>query len=417
MKYRYFWPAIIIATGCALWIWQWQATRRLTQRAEELTTQLKATAAADNGPAAKASSAHAKPEAATTAAKGAQLLQNWQQKNAATFSEMTALEMKLQALREDGHESAATKLTARMSELMAMVDATIESDDAAKLMLDEFLLAHPTGRNGGGRIGLEAEILGHWLLSNQPEALLDLQTPGRPDLGVLAALARVVETNLARADAWMRADPQRMTNPDLLGVWLGGIASRDPSAGLAALKEVAALDPQAALAGIPTMATHLRSNEERLQLLTHAAAEPDMARRTELVRSVFGKISTLAESRDLFSSINLPASAKDQIATEISTRNLAEEPEKRGDWLLSQTTAEGRPEALRQFITTWTRADYNAAGTWLGQLPVGATRDNAVADFAGLIRNLDPEAALAWASTVSDPTLRQSVLQRIEAKP
>ena len=416
MKYRYFWPAIIMAIGCALWTWQWQATRRLSQRAEELTKQLKATAAADLGPAAKVSTTHAKPEAGPNAANGAQLLQNWQEKNAATFSELTALKLKLQTLRENGNESAAGALVSRMSELLAMVDATIESDDAAKLMLDAFLIAHPGGRNGGGRIGLEAEILGHRLLRNQPEALLDLQTPDRPDLGVLAALARIVETNLTRADAWMRADPQRMTNPNLLGVWLGGIASRDPSAGLAALKEVAALDPQAALAGIPTVATHLRSNAERLQLLTHTAAEPDIARRTELVRSVFGKISILAESRDLFSSISLPGSAKDQIATEISMRNLAEEPEKRGAWLLSQTTAEGRPEALRQFISAWTRADYNAAGTWLGQLSVGPTRDTAVADFAGLIRDLDPEAALAGASTVSDPVLRQSVLVRIEGR-
>lgn len=416
MKYRYFWPATIIATGCALWRWQWQATRRLSQRAEELSNQLNSMPSAAISPAAKVSFDGAKPESGPPADTGLQLLQNWQQKSAAAFSEMTALKLKLETLRENGNESGAGALVFRISELVAMVDATIESDDAAKLMLDAFLIAHPSGRKGGGEISTEAEVLGHRLLRNKPEALLELQTPDRPDLGVLAALARVVETNLTRADAWMRADPQRMTNPDLLGVWLGGIASRDASAGLAALKEVAALDPQAALAGIPTVATHLRSNAERLQLLAHAAAEPDIARRTELVRSVFGKISTLAESRDLFSSISLPGSAKDQIATEISTRNLAEEPEKRGDWLLSQTTDEGRPEALRQFISAWTSADYNAAGTWLGQLPVGPARDTAVADFAGLIRDLDPEAAQSWASTVSDPVLRQSVLQRIEAK-
>lgn len=59
-----------------------------------------------------------------------------------------------------------------MGELVAMVDATIESDDAAKLMLDALLIAHPSGRKGGGEISTEAEVLGHRLLRNKPEALL-----------------------------------------------------------------------------------------------------------------------------------------------------------------------------------------------------------------------------------------------------
>lgn len=98
---------------------------------------------------------------------------------------------------------------------------------------------------------------------------------------------------------------------------------------------------------------------------------------------------------------------------EIATRKLADKSAKRGDWLLSHTSGQGQPEALRQFISGWTRADCNAAGTWLGKLPTGAARDTAVADFAHLIRVLDPRAATAWAATVADPALRQSVMEKL----
>ncbi len=138
-----------------------------------------------------------------------------------------------------------------------------------------------------------------------------------------------------------------------------------------------------------------------------------MARRTGLVQAVFGKVSTFAEAGDLFSRLDLPGTTGDEIAAEIATRNLTDEPANRGDWLLAQTTAEGRPEALRQFITSWTRADYNAAGQWLGQLPASPDRDTAVANFVSLIRELDPEAAISWAGIVADPTLRQRTLDRL----
>jgi hypothetical protein len=415
MKRFYQWPAVIIAGGLALWIWQWRTNRVLSQRAAELALRLQPAASTAATSPGRTASGQANPPAAGAAQSASDRLKSWQARNAAQLAEMADIGRELKSLHATGNEAGTAPLITRLRELQAQIDATIESNDAARTMLEAFLNRHPSGRDANGEVGIAIEILGHRLMEKQPGALLDMQTPGRTDLGEPAALARVVEMDPAHADSWMRADPVRMTNPDLLKLWLGGLAARDPASALSSLNDVAAIDPRAALEGIPAIASHLRTNEERRQLLTHCAAETDVTRRTALVQAVFGKVSTFAESRELFSGLELPGTAKDQIAAEIATRNIADDPAKRGDWLLEQTTDEGRPEALRQFVFEWTRADYNAAGTWLGQLPVGPTRDTAVADFAGLIRDLDPEAALAWASTVSDPALRQSVLAKIEA--
>lgn len=417
MQHLYFWPALIIALGLGLWTWQWQATRQLSQRAEELSIRLKAVSPDATAPLTRTAPDQSKTQSSDVADKGISLLNSWQEKNAAAFSEMASLNKKRRALRDSaGDEVDTTELDARMSELRTIVEATIESDESARVMLTAFVKRHPTGRDANGEISMVVEVLGYHLLENQPGVLLDLQISDQRAPRVLAALAKVIETDPAHADSWMRADPKRMTNPNLLQLWLGGLAARDTSAALAALDDVAALDPQATLAGITTIASHLQTNEERQRLLTHCAAELDVARRTALVQGVFGKVSSFAESRELFSGLEIPGSAKDQIAAEIASRNLADEPAKRGDWLLEQTTDEGRPQALRVFVTAWTRADYNAAGTWLGKLPVGLARDTAVVEFVGLISNLDPEAAQAWANVVSDPVLRRSVLERMDGQ-
>ena len=413
MRRIFFWPIIIISLGLGLWTWQWQATRHLRLRAEALSIQLKAVASDAAAPPAGAVSDHAKAQALGSADNGMDRLIHWQQTNSSAFSEMSEI---LHQLRKDGpsdDESIKAALIDRMRELQAMVNGTIESDDAARVMLETFLKTNPGGNHKHGTSHFTAEILAQRLLENQPGALLDLQTTSQKDPRIPAALAKVGETDPAHAESWMRADPQRMTNPDLLKVWLGGLAAHDPVAALAALNDVAALEPSAALAGIPILASHMRTNDERVLLLKHCVAEADVARRTGLVQAVFGKVSTFAEAGDLFSRLDLPGTTGDEIAAEIATRNLTDEPANRGDWLLAQTTAEGRPEALRQFITSWTRADYNAAGQWLGQLPASPDRDTAVANFVSLIRELDPEAAISWAGIVADPTLRQRTLDRL----
>ena len=413
MRRLFFWPIIIISLGLGLWTWQWQATRHLRLRAEALSIQLKAVASDAAAPPAGAVSDHTKAESIGAANNGMDKLMRWQQTNASAFSELSEI---LHQLRRDGQsddESIKAALIARMGKLQAMVNGTIESDDAARVMLEAFLKTYPGGNHKNGESHFTGEILAQRLLENQPGALLDLQTTSQLEPRVPAALAKVVETDPAHAESWMRADPQRMTNPDLLKVWLGGLAAHDPVSALAALNDVAALEPSAALAGIPILASHMRTNDERVLLLKHCVAEADVARRTGLVQAVFGKVSTFAEAGDLFSRLDLPGTTGDQIAAEIATRNLTDEPANRGDWLLAQTTAEGRPEALRQFITSWTRADYNAAGQWLGQLPASPDRDTAVANFVSLIRELDPEAAISWAGIVADPTLRQRTLDRL----
>ena len=84
------------------------------------------------------------------------------------------------------------------------------------------------------------------------------------------------------------------------------------------------------------------------------------------------------------------------------------DPDAAMPWLFKHTPEEVLPDALAAAVGVWARADPNAAATWLGEsAPAGVDTDVAVASFARQIVDRDPESALAWATSVKNPALRQ----------
>ena len=51
----------------------------------------------------------------------------------------------------------------------------------------------------------------------------------------------------------------------------------------------------------------------------------------------------------------------------------------------------------------WSEQNPTAAAEWLGALPQGKVRDAAVAGFGSSAFDRDPEGAVAWVQTISDP--------------
>ncbi|MGB0409488.1 MAG: hypothetical protein ACPGIC_05775 [Opitutales bacterium] len=58
----------------------------------------------------------------------------------------------------------------------------------------------------------------------------------------------------------------------------------------------------------------------------------------------------------------------------------------------------------------WTETDSIAASAWLGEQAAGPSRDAAITGFAQSIQRFEPEAAVAWANTISDPGRRAEQL-------
>jgi hypothetical protein len=54
-----------------------------------------------------------------------------------------------------------------------------------------------------------------------------------------------------------------------------------------------------------------------------------------------------------------------------------------------------------------------AASEWIGELPSGKMRDQAIQPLVRTIQQDDPEAAFAWALTVSEDNQKQSLLRNV----
>jgi hypothetical protein len=67
-------------------------------------------------------------------------------------------------------------------------------------------------------------------------------------------------------------------------------------------------------------------------------------------------------------------------------------------------------------LQTWTPNEPAAAEEFIGSLPESPARDTVLDAFVGSLSGLNPAAALAWAATIQDDSLRTTVLSETAAK-
>ena len=60
----------------------------------------------------------------------------------------------------------------------------------------------------------------------------------------------------------------------------------------------------------------------------------------------------------------------------------------------------------------WSRSDSVAASVWLNAAAAGPQRDAAIVGFSDTMLDFEPEAAMAWSNTISDPAARVAELNR-----
>ncbi len=85
---------------------------------------------------------------------------------------------------------------------------------------------------------------------------------------------------------------------------------------------------------------------------------------------------------------------------------LALAPAESMDWLAEVTPPERYETTLPNVIKDWARADFNAAGEWLGDQPASPARDGAIASYAELVVEVNPQAAATWTKEIGDDERR-----------
>ena len=69
-------------------------------------------------------------------------------------------------------------------------------------------------------------------------------------------------------------------------------------------------------------------------------------------------------------------------------------------------------ERFEEFI----KEDFEGAGEWLSNQPLGPAYDEAIQDYASSAAKDNPEAALAWVDRISDERIRNDTLDRLQRK-
>jgi len=103
--------------------------------------------------------------------------------------------------------------------------------------------------------------------------------------------------------------------------------------------------------------------------------------------------------------------ARRMATTNIAMQMASTDPKAASEWAATLPD-DVRGRTLEGVIARWARNDSPAVGEWINGLN-GAVRDEAVSAFSSILSARDPASALTWATTVSDPTRRNTTVDRL----
>jgi hypothetical protein len=106
-----------------------------------------------------------------------------------------------------------------------------------------------------------------------------------------------------------------------------------------------------------------------------------------------------------------PENSRNRAANALATAWALSEPNAVAAWIGQLPEGALREKAMEGLVTAWAfMGNPNEAAKWLEELPQARSRDVAINTFSAAIAPKHPEAAFQWASTISDPALRNARL-------
>jgi RNA polymerase sigma factor (sigma-70 family) len=106
----------------------------------------------------------------------------------------------------------------------------------------------------------------------------------------------------------------------------------------------------------------------------------------------------------------LPAEQRPQAAASLAGRMAATDPQAAITWATSLTNEEERRNAIGSVATRWANADSYEASQWIASLPEGGERDAAARALVRSIAQSDPESAWTWATSIGNASERTVAL-------
>lgn len=109
-------------------------------------------------------------------------------------------------------------------------------------------------------------------------------------------------------------------------------------------------------------------------------------------------------------SLNDPVLKKATLTSTVGTW-ANDNPQAAADWVLSLPEGDLRTRQIAQVTQAWAYDNPVKAADWLlSQRPPSPTLDPAIQSFVGTVMKSNPEGAAKWATTISDPKLRNTMI-------
>jgi len=274
------------------------------------------------------------------------------------------------------------------------------------------------GKQGGMERGFgTSSILRSWAATD-PRAAADYLTNNVVGSGGDDWMLRRTAGSLA--SEWAKQDPQaalvwaNTLSDELKGDAMNNIVeqltSQDP---LEAAKVAMGFDGEQRERSLRTIADQWSRNEpeEAVKWAEALTVEGKTQALEEAVESWVGKDTDAAVAY----MAKMDQGERDQIMKEVVEqwgRKGAEAQPAAAEWVASQPDGKGKVDATGEIVGQWMRTDAESASGWLNEQPEGDAKDRGI---ASLLRDRsvreDPEAAVAWADSISDSEMRSEQVE------
>ena len=258
-------------------------------------------------------------------------------------------------------------------------------------------------------------VLGKWAEQNGPEAMKYAEEHSK-DKGMMNQMAK-----MSVAAAWAEKDPdavwkwyndQKDTDTGPMGGQMvlmslfSSMAAKDPEMAFKRLAEIDGQGKQMAIAGIFQSA--MFDEAKRAEVLKQVDAMPDKSERDQAKMSMISQWVMFAPDDAIAYVKSQPAEEGNMLRTQVGQMYMMSDPKKGADFILEGATDENKAQKYSTIIGSWAHQDPNAAGTWLNEQPQGPHLDDARNSFVFATSQTDPGSAMVWATTITEPTKRES---------
>ena len=258
-------------------------------------------------------------------------------------------------------------------------------------------------------------VLGKWAEQNGPEAMKYAEEHSK-DKGMMSQVAK-----MSVAASWAEKDPDAvwkwyndqkdtdtgpMGGPMVLMSLFSSMAAKDPEMAFKRLAEIDGPGKQMAIAGIFQSA--MFDEAKRAEVLKQVDAMPDKSERDQAKMSMISQWVMLAPDDAIAYVKSQPAEEGNMLRTQVGQMYMMSDPKKGADFILEGATDENKAQKYSTIIGSWAHQDPNAAGTWLNDQPQGPHLDDARNSFVFATAQTDPGSAMVWATTITEPTKRES---------